>query len=89
MQTVTDTQTTRKAPTAFYAQLHGLPGVITKPADAVLFLEPASGAVVTITPADTAALVVLGEVETATAQYLRDLTGGRAAVVCGRQMEVG
>lgn len=69
--------------------MHGLPGVITKPADAVLFLEPASGAVVTITPADTAELVVLGEVETATAQYLRDLTGGRAAVVCGRQMEVG
>ena len=37
--------------TAFYCTFHGLSGVITKPADAVLFLEPESGAVVTITPA--------------------------------------
>jgi len=88
MQRVTDTPTTRK-PRAFYAQLHGLSGVITRSAAHVLFLEPESSAVVTLTPAATAALVVLGEVETATAQYLRDLTGGRAAVVCGRQMEVG
>jgi hypothetical protein len=73
---------------AFYAQLHGLSGVITKPADAVLFLEQGSGAVVTITPTDTPHLVVLGAVEAATAQYVQDMAHGRAAVVCGRQMEV-
>jgi len=88
MQTVLETTPTRK-PRAFYTQFHGLSGVITRSAAHVLFLEPESSAVVTLTPADTAALVVLGEVATATAQYLRDLAGGRAAVVCGRQMEVG
>ena len=71
---------------AFYAQLHGLSGVITKPATHVLFLENESGAVVTITPADAPHLVVLGEVSDATAQYVTDMAAGRAAVVCGRQM---
>ena len=73
---------------AFYAQLHGLSGVLVKPADHVLFLEPESGAVVTITAADTPHLVVLGEVGKAMAQYLTDMASGRAALVCGRQMEV-
>jgi hypothetical protein len=86
MQRVTDTPTTRK-PRAFYAQLHGLSGVITRSAAHVLFLEPESSAVVTLTPADTAALVVLGEVAASTAQYLVDMAAGRAAVVCGRAME--
>src|SRR3989442_461111 len=47
---------------AFYATFHGLAGVITKPADHVLFLEHESGAVVTVTEADYPALTVLGEV---------------------------
>ena len=84
MQTVPNPTPTRK-PRAFYATLHGLSGVITKPAKAVLFLEPESGAVVTLTPADSAALVVLGEVETAMAQYVTDMAaGGYAAVACSR-----
>jgi hypothetical protein len=41
MQTVPETIPTRKAPRAFYATLHGLSGVLTRPADAVLFLEQA------------------------------------------------
>jgi hypothetical protein len=70
---------------AFYAQLHGLSGVITRPAQAVLFLEPESGAVVTLTDADQPHLVVLGAVETAMAQYVTDMTaGGYAAVACSR-----
>ena len=74
---------------AFFAQLHGLSGVITRPADAVLFLEPDSGAVVTITPADQPHLVVLGEVGEAMAQYVTDMAaGGYAAVCTSRQMEV-
>jgi len=54
MRTLTQTPKARKA---FYAQLHGLSGVITRPADHVLFLEPESGAVVTITPTDQPYLV--------------------------------
>ena len=84
MQSVPET-TARRKPQAFYATLHGLSGVITKPAQAVLFLEPESGAVVTLTPSDTPHLVVLGEVAAATAQYVSDMATGRAAVVCGRE----
>jgi hypothetical protein len=74
---------------AFYAQLHGLAGVITKPAGNVLFLDTTTGAVVTLTPADSAALVILGAVETTMAQYLEDMAaGGYAAVVCSRAQEV-
>ena len=88
MQTVPETTAPRK-PRAFYAQFHSLSGVITKPADAVLFLEPESGAVVTITEADAPHLVVLGAVETAMVQVVTDMArGGAAAVACGRAMEV-
>jgi hypothetical protein len=74
---------------AFYAQLHGLAGVLTKPAAHVLFLDTTSGAVVTLTPADEPHVVVLGEVETAMAQYVADLTaGGYAKVACTRLQEV-
>lgn len=77
---------TQKSNKAFYATLHGLSGVITRPANAVLFLEPESGAVVTVTPADTAELVVLGEVGESMAQYLADMArGGYAAVACSRE----
>jgi hypothetical protein len=72
---------------AFYAQLHGLSGVLVRPADAVLFLEPESGAVVTITPADQPHLVVLGAVADAMAQYCTDMAaGGYVAVCTSRQM---
>jgi hypothetical protein len=88
MQTVADTTTARK-PRAFYAQLHGLSGVITRPADAVLFLEPESGAVVTIAASDAPHLVVLGEVATSMAQYVTDMArGGAARIACDRRQEV-
>jgi len=88
MQTVAASPTPRN-PRAFYATLHGLSGVITRPADAVLFLEPESGAVVTIAPADEAALVVLGEVGESMTQYLADMArGSYAKIACDRQMEV-
>jgi hypothetical protein len=51
MSTVAETATARK-PKAFYAQFHGLSGVITRPNQDVLFLESESGSVVTITQAD-------------------------------------
>jgi hypothetical protein len=84
MATVANPTETRN-PKAFYAQLHGLSGVITRPADHVLFLEYESGAVVTVTEADTPHLVVLGEVAPAMAQYVTDMAaGGYAAIACSR-----
>ena len=81
--------TTPHTPKAFYAQFHGLSGVITKPGDHVLFLEHESGAVVTITPADEPHLVVLGAVEDVMAQYVADQRAGGAPSVCtSRRMEV-
>jgi hypothetical protein len=81
--------TTNRKPRAYYATLHGLSGVLTRPADHVLFLEHESGAVMTITPADEPHLVVLGEVDSAMAQYVADLAaGGYAAVACSCEQEV-
>ena len=72
---------------AFYAQLHGLSGVVVKPADAVLFLEPESGAVVMVTDADQPHLVVLGAVAEAMSQYLADMARGGYAAVCTSREE--
>ena len=87
MATVAEIPSPRKAPRAFYATLHGLSGVLTRPVDHVLFLEHESGAVVTITANDEPHVVVLGEVESATAQYVSDMAAGDyAKVACARQM---
>jgi hypothetical protein len=84
MQTVTPPPPSRK-PTAFYATFHGLSGVLTKPADHVLFLEHESGAVVTVTQADAPHLVVLGAVADSMQQYIDDMAaGGYAAIACSR-----
>jgi hypothetical protein len=84
MATVANVSTQRK-PKAYYATLHGLSGVLTRPADHVLFLEHESGAVVTVTQADMPDLVVLGEVAEAMAQYIEDLArGGYAAIARSR-----
>ena len=89
MTSVPQTPTPRKAPRAFYAQFMGLSGVLTKPTDHVLFLEHVSGAVVTVSQADAPHLVVLGEVESATAQWVSDMArGGYAAIACARLHEV-
>jgi hypothetical protein len=75
----------QRKPKAYYATLHGLSGVLTRPADHVLFLEHESGAVVTVTQADMPDLVVLGEVAEAMAQYIEDLArGGYAAIARSR-----
>ena len=88
MQTVA-TSTPPRNPRAYYAQFHGLAGVLTRSADHILFLEHESGAVVTITQADAPHLVVLGEVGAAMAQYLSDMAaGGYAAIACARLQEV-
>jgi hypothetical protein len=84
--TVREIPTARK-PTAYYASFHGLSGVITKPAAHVLFLDPESGAVVTLHDSDYADLVVLGAVAESMTQYISDMAnGGYAAIACSRQM---
>jgi hypothetical protein len=72
---------------AYHCTYHGLSGVLTRPADQVLFLEPESGAVVTLSPDEVYRdVVVNGEVATAMVQYLNDLArGGFAGVACGRE----
>jgi hypothetical protein len=71
---------------AFYCTYLGLSGVITKPADTVLFLEPTSGAVVSLSDVEVYRdVVVNGEVALAMVQYLHDMAVGRAALVCGRE----
>jgi hypothetical protein len=71
---------------AFYCTFHGLSGVITRPAAHVLFLDPDSGAVVTLHDSDYAELVVLGAVAESMTQYIADLAaGGYATIACSRQ----
>jgi hypothetical protein len=67
---------------AFYCTFHGLSGVLTKPADHVLFLDSESGAVVTITDADYPSIVVNGAVPEAMGQYITDQARGGAPGVC-------
>lgn len=89
MSTLPETSTPRKS-TAYYCTYYGLSGVLTKPADRVLFLEPESGAVVTLSPEEVyTQVVVQGPVAEVMAQYLEDMArGGSAAVACSRKMEV-
>jgi hypothetical protein len=88
MQTVAETSPVRN-PKAYHCTYLGLSGVLTKPADHVLFLEHQSGSVVTITTAYEPHLVVLGEVAEAMAQYIADMAaGGYAKVACSRRQEV-
>jgi hypothetical protein len=86
MATVTQNPVPAKA---FYCTFHGLSGVLTKPAAHVLFLDPDSGAVVTLHDSDYADLVVLGAVAASMTQYIADMAaGGYAAICTSRQMEV-
>jgi hypothetical protein len=85
MATLQEVSPTRKPTKAFYCTFHGLSGVITKPADHVLFLEPESGAVVTVTEADYPELTVLGAIAPALEQYIADMAAGSyAKIACSR-----
>ena len=82
--------TENRNPKAYYAQYLGLAGVLTKRANRVLFLEPESGAVITLSPEEVLVSVVInGEVGEAMRQYLSDMAaGGAAAVACSRLQAV-
>ena len=85
MATVPETAFPRN-PKAYHCTYLGLAGILTKPANQVLFLEPESGTVVTLTPEEVLQdVVVNGAVADAMAQYLADMAaGGYAAVACSR-----
>jgi len=86
MQTIAQPRTARKA---FYAHLDSTAGYLTKVGQAILFLDPETGAITTIGPEHVNFLVVLGQVDVAMEQYISDMTtGGYAKVACTRQMEV-
>jgi hypothetical protein len=87
--TVAETPTARK-PKAFYCTYLGLSGVLTRPAGQVLFLEPTSGAVVSLSDVEVYTdVVVNGEVAEAMLQYLEDMAqGGYAKIACDRLQEV-
>ena len=58
-------------PKAYHATYLGLSGILTRPADHVLFLEPESGAVIALSPAEVLRdVVVNGAVAEAMAQYI-------------------
>ena len=68
------------------APTSALAGVLTRPAGTVLFLEPTSGAVITLSDVEVYTQVVInGPVALAMAQYLEDMArGGYAAIACSR-----
>ena len=88
MATVPETTEARK-PTAYYCTYTplGLAGVLTRPAGQVLFLEPESGAVITLSPAEVyTEVVVNGPVDMVMAQYLADMAhGGYAKIATSRE----
>jgi hypothetical protein len=75
---------------AYHCTYLGLSGILAKPTSHVLFLEPKSGAVVTLSPEDVLRdVVVNGEVGETMAQYVADMAaGGYAKIACQRQMGV-
>jgi hypothetical protein len=85
---MTDTTPPRN-PVAFHATFHALTGVIPLHQGRALFLEPESGAVVTLTEADVPAVVRLGRVDLAMAQWIKDMAaGGYAQIATHRLQEV-
>ena len=81
-----ETPSPTRNPKAYHCTYLNVSGILVKPATQVLFLEPASGAVISLTPAEVLTDVVInGEVGEAMRQYLADMaTGGYAAVACSR-----
>ena len=89
MATVAAPSPTRN-PKAYHCTYLGLSGILVRPAAQVLFLEPESGSVISLSAEEVLRDVVInGEVGEAMSQYLEDMARGEYATVCtSRQMEV-
>ncbi len=86
MSTVPCSTPSCKSSRAWYAQLDGLSGILTRPAHDVLFLRD-TGEVHALTEADYGHVTVLGEVAPSMQQYISDMAHGGAPGVCtSRQM---
>jgi hypothetical protein len=73
---------------AYHCTYLSLSGILVKPAAQVLFLEPESGAVVTLSAADVLRDVVInGEVGETMRQYVADMAAGGAAMIACRREE--
>lgn len=72
MQNVAEMLPTRK-PQAYFAQYDGIPGILSKPGDTVIFFDPATHTVTPMTEPNPPLLLVLGNVETWMADYYADL----------------
>ena len=84
--TVPDLCTSRKAPKAFYAHLHGASGILGQHNDQVLWFGYEDGAIVEVT--SFAGLTILGDAGLADTQQLLDrLHGGYAAIACTRAQD--
>jgi hypothetical protein len=86
--TMTQTTTTRKPSTAFYAILDETNGALTK-VNGTMYFVGEDATITEITPAHINFLVVLGAMQMSDAQRIDDLmAGGPAAIACSRTMQV-
>ena len=86
--TVTETPTVSNL-IVRYATLNGEPGYAMRTADRRVFFVNYGAEMTPLTNADSLALVLLGDVNTAEWQRVADMAaGGYAAVACSREMGV-
>jgi hypothetical protein len=89
MATVPQTQTTGKAPRAYYAILDEAHGSLAKVQGTIYFMDSETGALTEIEAAHLPFLTTLGEIGLADTQAIMDqLHGGAAAIACARLQEV-
>ena len=75
MHTVPDTATQHN--TTFFAQFDGTPGILTKVEGSLLFLDPETNTVTTMTPANVHRLLILDAVKHWVEQYYADMQAAR------------
>ena len=75
MHTVPDTATQHN--TAFFAQFGDIPGILTNVEGSIIFLDPETNTVTTITPANVHRLLTLDAVEHWVEQYYADVQAAR------------
>ena len=64
---------------AYFAQLNGTPGILTKVEDFIIFLNTETNAVTTITPANAMQVLTLNAVDHWVEQFYADMQAARLA----------